>query len=104
MVKVYIGLDDDNYVNGWGSLRSSEEDIKLALGEDHSFFSSDIYCWKYADGDLIFDEERKQHLIEQYEKENTKLSADDLNTLALFELAQEIEALRIENKRLREEE
>ena len=100
MVTIYIYINENFYVTGWGSTYS-ENSHKLELEETHDFFSSDIHFWKYVDGELRFDEEEKNRLLDEFEKEQNKLSADELNTLALFELAQEIEALRIENQELR---
>jgi len=100
MVTIYINIDERHFVTGWGSTYS-ENSHKLVLEKNHDFFSSDIHCWEYVDGELRFDEEEKNRLLDEFEKEQNKLSADELNTLALFELAQEIEALRIENQELR---
>ena len=56
----------------FGSTRSTENDIELELEEDHEFFKSDYQCWKYENGELVFDEEKQQQLIEAYEREQNK--------------------------------
>lgn len=99
-MKIYFDIDNEGFLNGWGSTRSSESEFSLTLENNHEFFKSDVYSWKYVDGEIFFDEEKNIKVTEQYEKEKNKLSVDDLNTLALFELAQEIEMLRQENQRL----
>lgn len=102
MVKIYFSLDEEGYLDGWGSTPSSEDCFCMEVPKDHEVLRNAI-IFKFVDGELIKDEERQQELIDQHERESNKLSAVDLNTLALFELAQEIEALRIENKKLKEE-
>lgn len=82
------------YVDFWGTTRSSDNDVKVNLDKNHDFFNTDCHAWKYIDGELIFDEEKEQELIVQHEKEQNKLTVDDLNTLAIFELAQQIEELK----------
>ena len=74
---VYIALDENSYVNGWGSTRSSDNDIEIELDDTHEFFKTDFSCWKYEDGELIFDEERQQKLIEEYEREQNKPSEQE---------------------------
>jgi len=71
-LKIYLTLDENGYVDGWGSTRSTENDIELELDNDHEFFKTDFSCWKYEDGKLVFDEERQQKLIEEYEREQNK--------------------------------
>ena len=69
---VYIALDENSYVNGWGSTRSTENDIELELDDNHDFFKTDHQCWRYESGELVFDEEKRQTLIEEYEREQNK--------------------------------
>ena len=71
-MKIYLTLDEDGYVDGWGNSRSSENDIEIELDDTHKFFKTDFACWKYEDGELVFDEERQQKLIEEYEREQNK--------------------------------
>lgn len=69
---VYITLDENGYVDGWGSTRSSENDIEIELDDDHEFFKTDFSCWKYENSELVFDEEKQKQLIEEYEREQNK--------------------------------
>lgn len=84
---IYITLND-GYVDGWGSTRSSDNDIEIELDDNHEFFKTDHQCWKYEDGELVFDEERQQKLIEEYEREKNKPSELDTLALAIMELGQ----------------
>ena len=74
---VYIALDKNSYVNGWGSARSSDSDIEIELDDNHEFFKTDFSCWKYVDGELVFDEEKQKQLIEEYEREQKKPSEQE---------------------------
>lgn len=85
-MKIYFTVDDDGYVNGWGSTRSTENDIELVLDDNHEFFKTDHQCWKYENGELVFDEEKRQRLIEEYEREKNKPSELDMLALAVMEL------------------
>ena len=74
---VYITLDENGYVDGWGSTRSSDNDIEIELDDNHEFFKTDFACWKYEDGELVFDEEKQKQLIEEYEREQNKPSSQE---------------------------
>ena len=87
-MKIYFTVDDDGYVNGWGSTRSTENDIELDLDDNHEFFKTDHQCWKYVDDELVFDEERQQKLIEEYEREKNKPSETDILAMAVMDLAE----------------
>lgn len=91
---IYIALDENSYVNCWGSTRSSDNDIEIELDDNHEFFKTDFACWKYENGELVFDEEKRKQLIEEYEREQNKLSESDMLTLAILELAVELEKLK----------
>lgn len=72
----------------FGSTRSTENDIELELEDDHEFFKSDYQCWKYENGELIFDKEKQKQLIEEYEQEQNKPSQLDMLAFAVMELAE----------------
>lgn len=74
---VYITLDENSYVDGWGSTRSSENDIEIELDDNHEFFKTDSACWKYENGELVFDEEKQKQLIEEYEREQNKPNSQE---------------------------
>ena len=72
-MKIYFTVDDKGYLNGWGSTPSYVEgENELDIEDDHDIFTSDSSCWKYENGKLVFDEERQQQLIEEYEREKNK--------------------------------
>lgn len=86
-MKIYFTLDDDGYVDGWGSTSSHvDNEIEIELNDNSEFFKTDFACWKYEDGELVFDEERQQKLIEEYEREQNKPSELDTLALAIMEL------------------
>ena len=85
---IYITVDKHNYVDGWGSTQSNNDDIKLILDKEHEFFHSDFNCWKYKNDELVFDEEKRDRLIAEREQEVNEPSEMDLlrqenETLAL---------------------
>lgn len=72
-MKIYFTLDENGYVDGWGSTSSRvDNEIEIELDDTHEFFKTDFACWKYEDGELVFDEEKRQRLIEEYEREQNK--------------------------------
>ena len=74
---IYITLDEKSYVNGWGSTRSSDNDIEIELDDNHEFFKTDFACWKYENNELVFDEEKQKQLIEEYEREKNRPSEQE---------------------------
>ena len=75
---VYITLDENGYVNGWGSTSSHvDNEIEIDLDENHDFFKTDHQCWRYENGELVFDEEKRCRLIEEYEREQNKPSSQE---------------------------
>lgn len=92
---IYISLDENGYVDGWGSTSSRvDNEIEIDLDDNHEFFKTDFACWKYENNELIFDKEKQQQLIEKYEREQNKPSESDMLTLAILELAVELEKLK----------
>ena len=91
---IYITLNENGYIDGWGSTRSSDNDIEIELDDNHEFFKTDFACWKYENGELVFDEEKQKQLIKEYEREQNKPSESDMLTLAILELAVELEKLK----------
>lgn len=88
-MRIYFTVDDKGYLNGWGSTPSYVEgEIELDIEDDHDFFTSDSSCWKYENGKLVFDEERQQQLIEEYEREKNKPSETDVLAMAVMDLAE----------------
>lgn len=75
---VYITLDENGYVDGWGSTSSHvDNEIEIDLDENHEFFKTDSACWKYENGELVFDEEKQKQLIKEYEREQNKPSEQE---------------------------
>ena len=62
---IYISINQDNYVEGWGSTRGNESDIEIDLPEDHDFFNSFLstQSYKFENGVLIKDIHREAALI-----------------------------------------
>lgn len=88
---IYVDLDSDGYVFGWGSTRGSISETRLELHKDHELFNSNIRAWKYSDGKLVFYEEGSKQLEKVAEEEADKPNAEGIISLAILELAEEIE-------------
>ena len=75
---VYITLDENGYVDGWGSTSSHvDNEIEIDLDENHEFFKTDFSCWKYENNELVFDEEKQKQLIEEYDRERNRPSEQE---------------------------
>jgi len=85
---IYIQIGENRYIDGWGTTKSTDDDVQIELDENHELFKTDIHCWKYENGELVFDEEKRQKLIEEYEREQKKPSESDMLALAIMELGQ----------------
>ena len=83
---VYISVDSDNYLTGWSSTRSSDEDIEINVYRNHEALQNPE-VFKYVDGELIKDEERQQELIAEREENESKPSEVERLETALLDLA-----------------
>ena len=91
---IYIYIDDNNYLTGWSSTRSSDDDIEINVYRNHEALQNPE-VFKYVDGELIKDEERQQELIEEREENENKPSEleqlrkeNDELAMALMDLAE----------------
>ncbi len=87
MITIYFKPEEDGFLNGWGSIRSNENEISLEVDKDHEVLTNPE-IFKYVDGELIKDEERQQQLIDQRIREENKLSDVDMLAMAVMELTQ----------------
>src|SRR5699024_10773305 len=91
---MFISLDNDNYLTGWSSTRSSDDDIEINVYRNHEALQNPE-VFKYVDGELIKDQERQQELIEEREENENKPSEleqlrkeNDELAMALMDLAE----------------
>lgn len=82
---VFISLGSDNYLTGWSSARSSDEDIEINVYRNHEALQNPE-VFKYVDGELIKDEERQQELIAEREENESKPSEVERLETALLDL------------------
>lgn len=64
--------------------------ILLDMDNSHEFLLSEdvpIEAWKYVDNDLVLDEEKRQRLIDEYDQEQNKMTKEEINEMAILELA-----------------
>lgn len=62
--KVFVQIDKDNRVIGWGSSSISEDSIKLLLPSGHPFFASPL-SYMYVDQSLIKDDVHELKMLRQ---------------------------------------
>lgn len=89
---VYIKVDEENRVQGWGSTRGSSTDIKIIVPEDHEILKVPV-IYKYIEGKLVRDDAYQQRLISEIEsgknKPKTPIESELLELkLALADLAE----------------
>lgn len=88
MKKIYFVIDEEGYIKGgYSESELVGENVRsVEVEEEHEIFNSDAEIFKYVDGELIKDEERKQQIIKEFDDQRNKPS--------------EIELLRQENEML----
>lgn len=52
-MKIYITLDDKNFIEGWADRRSSDEEIEIDIDSKSEFFMVAPYSYKYENGEII---------------------------------------------------
>ncbi|GGJ62086.1 hypothetical protein [Virgibacillus salexigens] len=93
-MEVYFSLDQDGYVTGMSSSSFSDNEVLLDLEESHPIFTDEIYAYQYHQGidggELVLDGAVKQEIIEEEEKKQQTPTDEELNAIALMELAQKV--------------
>lgn len=70
MRTIYVEVNDEGYVEGWGSNLSGNSNIHSVTIEDNDqFFYKNSLNFKYSNGSLVFDEDKELH--------NAKLAKKD---------------------------
>lgn len=91
---IYFNLKD-GYLDATSSTQPGHQ-YSVEVDQDHEVLRNPE-VFKYVDGELIKDEERQQQLIEEYEKEQEKLTKEEINEMAILELAGIISELKGES-------
>ncbi|QFG05430.1 hypothetical protein 031MP002_29 [Bacillus phage 031MP002] len=76
MKTIYVTLDSEGFVNGWGSTRGQESDVELTLEENHAFFS-DPFSYSIQDGQPVFSQEKKDSREKEREEARNKPTVDE---------------------------
>lgn len=84
MVKIYFNLKD-GYLDGASSTQPGHK-YSVEIEKDHEVLHNPE-VFKFVNGELIKDEERQRQLIEEHEKDRAKLSKEEINEMAILELA-----------------
>lgn len=89
MIVIYFALID-GYLDGWSSTPSyAENEISLTVDKGHEVLQNPE-IFKLVDGELTKDEERQRQLVEEQKSKDNELSKEDMNALAIMELAEMI--------------
>lgn len=80
MKRIYFVVDDEGYIKGgYSEGELIGDNVKsIEVEEDHEIFTTDSQTFRFVDGELIKDEERKQQLIKEYEEQKNKPSEIEL--------------------------
>ncbi|QFG05698.1 hypothetical protein 035JT001_31 [Bacillus phage 035JT001] len=76
MKTVYVTLDAEGFVNGWGSTRGQDTDIELILEDDHAFFS-DPFSYTIQEGKPVFDQAKKDRMDKEREEFRNRPTVED---------------------------
>ena len=61
-MEVYLSVDENNRVQGWGSAKENEKEILVEVDEYYHEFFSNPFIFVYSDGVLTKDEAYQQEL------------------------------------------
>ncbi|MGG1527032.1 hypothetical protein [Peribacillus frigoritolerans] len=89
-MQIFINVNNDNRVIGWGSTRGNESDIEVTVSENHEFLNNP-FIFTYSNGNLVKDEVYQQELLAQKEAETNGLTKLEEIMVALAELAEAFE-------------
>ncbi|MCK1985157.1 MULTISPECIES: hypothetical protein [Peribacillus] len=103
-MQVFINVDKDKRVCGWGSTRGNASDIEVVVTDDHELLRNP-FIFTYSNGKLVKDAEYQKSLIA--EKEAAKNAPTEMELLkeenlglklVIAEMAEEREADRNETQ------
>ncbi len=89
LLTIYFNLDEKGYVDGYSTTECAS-DHKINVSESHDVLSNP-FIYKLVDGELIKDEERQKAIIEEDLKQRNQPTLEELNALAILELAEKLE-------------
>ncbi|WDF02965.1 hypothetical protein [Shouchella hunanensis] len=89
MLTIYFNIDEKGYVDGYSTTECYTE-YNMNVNENHEVLSNP-YIFKLIDGELIKDEEKQKAIIEESEKQRNQPTLEELNALAILELAEKLE-------------
>lgn len=75
-MKIYIQLNKDCRLVGWGSTRGKNSDVELDVPNDHEVLRNP-FVFKYANGNLLKDEGYHQQLIDKLKNQQNQPSAKE---------------------------
>jgi hypothetical protein len=76
-MRVYISLDENNRVRGWGSSPISSQSIEVEIDKNHEVLKNPL-IFKYENGSFIKDTLYQQQLIEEKERIKNKPTPEQI--------------------------
>jgi hypothetical protein len=87
-MRIYISLDENNRVQGWGSSPVNSESIEVEIDENHEVLKNP-FIFKYENGEFVKDNEYQLQLIEEKERRKNKPTLEQIQNdqaALIFEL------------------
>lgn len=81
-MRIYVDIDLDGYVTGFGSAPLGEGSILLEVPENHGMLTDEqLGVWRVVDGEIVKDAAREEQLIADWENrpppEDEQLKAEN---------------------------
>lgn len=76
MKRIYITVDENNRIQGWGDIRSVESEIEIEVDDNHEVLRNP-FIFRYENGELIKDVEYQQQLIEERQRRDSQPSLEE---------------------------
>jgi len=89
-LRIYFTFSPDGYVNGYWSIPSGiEGELSVDVDNDAEVLQVPE-VFQYVNGELVKDEAYQQELIEQEEQRKNQPSDEEMNAMAIMDLASKI--------------
>ncbi|WP_330948943.1 hypothetical protein [Virgibacillus sp. MG-45] len=72
----------------------NENEIQITIPDDHPIHNDNYMVYRYVDGELVKDESYQERLIEEEQEKQRKPSKEDMNAIAILELAEQLSLMK----------
>ncbi|MYL44579.1 hypothetical protein GLV94_02885 [Virgibacillus halodenitrificans] len=87
---IHLFVDQNGRVEGTSS---SDTGYSAEVDENHDVLKNP-HVYKYENGNLIKDEAYQQQLIEEEQQQQSKPNKEDMNAIAILELAEQLSLMK----------